>query len=256
MQAQPAARKRVQAQPAGRTSPLLCAAIWRRSFLWEVGTSYNERRLLWEVGTLCLSCNLRKDSPAPAALARRGRACGFNPPTCAACEVPMGSDASYNERRLLWAAVRFVQAVTGVRAGQPAFMPRLANTAGAGVSMGSDALRLGCNLHEGNPARQGGRGCRLSLPGQPAFMRAYRIRGARRFLWEVIHSIISGGFYGKSVRFVWAVTCMRTAPRPPYWRGAAWVQAQPAARKSMQAQPARFQARLPHPRRAKDSYGR
>ena len=132
----------VQAQPAGlsplssalaasaacgRTSPLLCAAIWRRSFLWEVGTSYNERRLLWEVGTLCLSCNLRKDSPAPAALARRGRACGFNPPTCAACEVPMGSDASYNERRLLWEAVRsigrrllweavrLVQAVTCVR---------------------------------------------------------------------------------------------------------------------------------------------
>ena len=80
-----------------------------------------------------------------------------------------------------------------------------------------------------------GSACRA---GQPAFMRAYRIRGARRFLWEVIHSIISGGFYGKSVRFVWAVTCMRTAPRPPYWRGAAWVQAQPAARKSMQAQPA------------------
>lgn len=37
--------------------------------------------------------------------------------------------------------------------------------------------------------------------GQPAFMRAYRIRGARRFLWE-------------AVRFVWAVTCMRGTPPP------------------------------------------
>ena len=205
----------MQAQPAGRTSPHLCAAIWRRRLLWAVIC------LVWAV--TCMRGTPRR---------RRGRACGFNPPTCAACEVPMGSDASYNERRLLWAAVRFVQAVTGVRAnqpafmprlastagaedsmgcgtlcasgilhektpaprgrelyagsacraGQPAFMPRLANTAGAGVSMGSDALRLGCNLHEGNPARQGGRGCRLSLPGQPAFMRAYRIRGARGFL--------------------------------------------------------------------------
>ena len=40
------------------------------------------------------------------------------------------------------------------------------------------------------------------------------------------------------IRFVCAVTGMRRPPRPPYWRGAAWVQAQPAARKSMQAQPA------------------
>ena len=39
-------------------------------------------------------------------------------------------------------------------------------------------------------------------------------------------------------------------PRPPYWRGAAWVQAQPAARKRVQGGPARFQARLPHPRGA------
>ncbi len=30
--------------------------------------------------------------------------------------------------------------------------------------MGSGALRLGCNWHEKNPARQGGKGCRLSLP--------------------------------------------------------------------------------------------
>ena len=109
--------------------------------------------------------------------------------------------------------------------------------------MGSGALCASGILRKENPAPQARIACRLSLPrapwarsvrgfnpaGQPAFKRAYRIRGARRFLWEVIHSIISGGFYGKSVRFVWAVTCMRTAPRPPYWRGAAWVQAQPAA---------------------------
>ena len=98
----------VQAQPAGlsplssalaasaacgRTSPLLCAAIWRRSFLWEVGTSYNERRLLWGAVRFvqAVSCVRRTPPvraekgagsacPAPAALARRGRACGFNPP--------------------------------------------------------------------------------------------------------------------------------------------------------------------------------
>ena len=79
------------------------------------------------------------------------------------------------------------------------------------------------------------------MQAQPAARKSMRVQPARfqarlphprgaRFLWAVIHSIISGGFYGKSVRFVWAVTCMRTAPRPPYWRGAAWVQAQPAAR--------------------------
>ena len=68
-------------------------------------------------------------------------------------------------------------------------------------------LRAGsaCGAEEG-----AGSACRA---GQPAFMRAYRIRGARRFLWEVIHSIISGGFYGKSVRFVWAVTGVRRIPR-------------------------------------------
>ena len=85
--------------------------------------------------TFCMCCNWHEKTPAP-----RGR------------ELYAGS---------------------ACRAGQPAFMPRLANTAGAGVSMGSDALRLGCNLHEGNPARQGGRGCRLSLPDQSAFMRRH-----------------------------------------------------------------------------------
>ena len=73
----------------------------------------------------------------------------------------MGSDTLYNEQALLREAVRFVWAVTCVRAGQPAFMRRhMAATA----SMGSGALCVGCNWHEKNPARQGGKGCRLSLP--------------------------------------------------------------------------------------------
>ena len=93
---------------AGRASPLLCAAIWRRGILWEVGTSYNERRLLWE-------------------------------------------------------AVCFVWAVTCVR-------------------------RI--------PRRRRGRACRLSLPGQPAFM--LRARRARRVLWEAVRFIMREGFFGKS----------------------------------------------------------
>ena len=84
----------------------------------------------------------------------------------------MGSDASYNERRLLWAAVRFVQAVTGVRANQPAFMPRLASTAGAEDSMGCGTLCASGILHEKTPAPRGrelyaGSACRAC---QPAFM--------------------------------------------------------------------------------------
>ena len=45
------------------------------------------------------------------------------------------------------------------------------------------------------------------------------------------------------IRFVCAVTGMRRPPRPPYWRGAAWVQAQPA-----RAQWARIACRLSLPR--------
>ena len=54
--------------------------------------------------------------------------------------------------------------------------------------MGSGALCMGCNLREENPAPQ----ARKSMRVQPA-----RMRGVRRILWEVIHSIMSGGFYGK-----------------------------------------------------------
>ena len=66
--------------------------------------------------------------------------------------------------------------------------------------MGSGALRLGCNWHKDSPARQGGKGCRLSLPAPQA--RSVRglarphPRGAR-FLWAVMRSIMSGGSYGK-----------------------------------------------------------
>ena len=51
----PQARKRVQAQPAGparRVEPAFkrtCRIRGVRGFLWEVGTSYNERRFLWGV---------------------------------------------------------------------------------------------------------------------------------------------------------------------------------------------------------------
>ena len=38
--------RRRRGRACGLSLPLLCAAIWRRSFLWEVGTSYNERRFL------------------------------------------------------------------------------------------------------------------------------------------------------------------------------------------------------------------
>ena len=143
---------------------------------------------------------------------RRGRACGFNPPAfmprIKARRFLWEVGTSYNERRLLWGAVRFVQAVSCVRR-----IPRRRRELRAGSA---------CGAEEG-----AGSACRA---GQPAFMRAYRIRGARRFLWEVIHSIISGGFYGKSVRFVWAVTGMRIAPRRRREEGAGSA-CQPAARK-------------------------
>ena len=126
-----------------------------------------------------------------------------------------GVGTSYNERRLLWEVVRLVQAVSGVRANQPAFMPRLASTAGAEDSMGCGTLCASGILHEKTPAPRGrelyaGSACRA---GQPAFMpRLANTAGAggpvrvyahlphpRRagILWEVIHSIISGGFYGE-----------------------------------------------------------
>ena len=77
----------------------------------------------------------------------------------------MGSDAFYNERRFLWEAVRFVWAVSCVRRTPPVR---------AEVYAGST-----------RPANQF------------AFKRTCRMRGVRKILWGVIHSIISGGFYGE-----------------------------------------------------------
>ena len=142
----------MQAQPAGRTSPHLCAAIWRRRLLWAVIC------LVWAV--TCMRGTPRR---------RRGRACGFNPPTCAACEVPMGSDASYNERRLLWEV---------------------------------GTLCLGCNLHEDSPApavlARRGRACRLSLRrGRACRLSLPRHTTAGDSYGKSVRPIMSGGFYGK-----------------------------------------------------------
>ena len=120
-------------------------------------------------GTLCLGCILRKENPAPQARIVRGLSLPRLPhPRGARFLWAVGT--SYNERRLLWAAVRFVQAVTGVRANQPAFMPRLASTAGAEDSMGCGTLCASGILHEKTPAPRGrelyaGSACRA---GQPA----------------------------------------------------------------------------------------
>ena len=85
----------------------------------------------------------------------------------------MGSDASYNERRFLWKAVRFVCAVTGMR--------RTPRPMGANCTRVQTAAR---------------RGCRLSLPGGPARFYAHLPHPRRAgILWEVIRSIMNGGFY-------------------------------------------------------------
>ena len=136
--------------------------------------------------------------------------------------VPMGSDTFYNERRILWEVVRLVQAVTGIRtaprrrrelhAGSTRpHTRRAANSMGSdtfynkrGFLLGSDTLCLGCNLHEDNPAPLGrelhaGSACGAE-EGAGSACRASPLLCAaiwRRFLWEVIHSIVNGGFYGK-----------------------------------------------------------
>ena len=158
--------------------------------------------------------------------------------------------------------------------------------------MGSGALCICCNWHEDSPARQGGRGCRLSLPHLPHPRRAAVPMGSdasyneQALLWKVI-------------RFVFAVSCVRRTPRPPYWRGAEegagsacraiwrrrllwkavrsigrrllWeavrfvcavtcvrTAPRPVGANCVQAQPAgpvRFYAHLPHPRRARFLWG-
>ena len=108
--------------------------------------------------------------------------------------------------------------------------------------MGSGALRLGCNLREKTPAPQARIACRLSLP------RARRTGEARKSMQAQPaaacgDSMGSDTFYNKrrllweAVRFVWAVTGKRTAPR--------------RRRELREGGPARFQARLPHSRGAR-----
>ena len=123
------------------------------------------------------------------------------------------------------------------RAGQPAFMPRSANTAGAEASMGIDALCICCSLRKDSTARQGGRGCRLSLPTRRASpqscaalwaaggsMGSDAFYNARGLLWEIPRRRREEGagsacqpaarkILWEAVRLVWAVACVRTAPR-------------------------------------------
>ena len=82
----------------------------------------------------------------------------------------MGSDTFYNERRFPWGVIRFVWAVTGIRTAPPVRAEK-----GAGSACRAD---------------------------QSAFMRAYRIRGARRFLWAVGTSYNEQALLRKVVRLV------------------------------------------------------
>ena len=76
--------------------------------------------------------------------------------------------------------------------------------------MGSDTLCISCNWRKGGPVRFY---ARLPHPrGAGVSMGSDTFYNKRRLLWE-------------AVRLVWAVTCVRTAPRPV---GANCVQAQPA----------------------------
>ena len=83
----------------------------------------------------------------------------------------MGSDALYNEQALLRKAVRFVWAVSHVWTA-----PRPPYWRGAKEGAGS---ACGAEVYAGST--------------RPLLCAAIW----RRFLWEVIHSIMSGGFYGK-----------------------------------------------------------
>ena len=85
------------------------------------------------------------------------------------------------------------------------------------------------------PVRAVGANCMRVQPARPNVRRA-------KSLWEVGTSYNKRRLLWEAVHLVQAVSCVRRTPRPPYWRGAAWVQAQPAARKRVQAQPAALAA--------------
>ena len=173
---------------AGRTSSLLCALAASAACGDSYGKSvrpimcggfYGQWYALYE---LYLASGEPRAAGANCMQAQFAfmRTCrirgGLNP---LSCRVPPVRRA----RRILWEAVRFAWAVTGMRiaprrrreegagsacrADQSAFMRRhMAATA----SMGSDMPCMGCNLHEGNPAPQ----ARKSMRVQPAHMRGVR----------------------------------------------------------------------------------
>ena len=106
-----------------------CGVIRRRRFLWGV------MRFVWAVSHIWTAPPVRAEVYA-----------GSTRPHPRGARFLWAVGTSYNERRILWAVICFVWAVTGIRtappaarrgcrANQPAFMPRLANTT-AGDSYG------------------------------------------------------------------------------------------------------------------------
>ena len=217
--------RRRRGRACGFNPPAFMPRIKARRFLWEVGTSYNERRFLWGVIRFVQAVTCVRTAPPVRAEEGAGSARRASPLLCALAASAACGDSMGGDMLCLGCILRkenpAPQARIACGADQSAFMPRLANTAGAEDSMGSGTLCLGCNLREDSPARQGGkgcrlslprhmaatasmgsgtpcascnlrkdspapavlarreRGCRLSLPGQPAFMRTCRIRGVR-----------------------------------------------------------------------------
>ena len=128
--------------PVRRIESAFMPRIKARRFLWEVGTFYNERRFLWGVVRFVWAVSHVWTAPP----VRAEVYAGSTRPHPRGARFLWAVGTSYNERRILWAVICFVWAVTGIRtappaarrgcrANQPAFMPRLANTT-AGDSYG------------------------------------------------------------------------------------------------------------------------
>ena len=158
----PSGRKRVQAQPARRAVPAFMRRQWRR-------------------GGPARFC------AAPRQYGGRG---GF-----------YGKWPRYSAGGFLWEAIRsmargfFWEATRrrrelGAGRARSAFMPRQ----GRGrIPMGSNTF-YSAGLLLGSDAPQARRGCRLSLPGQPAFMRRHMAAGGS--LWEAIPCYSAGLLLG------------------------------------------------------------
>ena len=174
-------------------------------------------------GALCISCILRKENPAPAVLARRGRGCRLSLPNQFAfmrtCRI-RGARADQsafkrtcrpNVRRAksLWKAVRLVWAVTAMRR-----TPRRRREEGAGSACPAPSGR---ELHAGS-TRPHTRRAAVSMGSGASY-------NERRLLWKVI-------------RFVFAVTGMRRTPRRRRGRGCRLSLPRAAGAKSMRVQPA------------------